>query len=62
MLYMPVIVLLSEWFVRKRGLAAGIIFAGSGIGGMLPNTRTITRSFKGSFSRVRIPVHGEWTA
>ncbi len=30
---MPVIVLLSEWFVQRRGLAGGIIFAGSGIGG-----------------------------
>ncbi|KAI0788897.1 MFS general substrate transporter [Abortiporus biennis] len=33
MLYMPVINLLSEWFVEKRGLAGGIIFAGSGVGG-----------------------------
>lgn len=35
MLYMPVINLLSEWFVQRRGLAGGIIFAGSGVGGML---------------------------
>ncbi|KAK7686188.1 hypothetical protein QCA50_010408 [Cerrena zonata] len=33
MLYMPVINLLSEWFVQRRGLAGGIIFAGSGVGG-----------------------------
>ncbi|KAE9410114.1 MFS general substrate transporter [Gymnopus androsaceus JB14] len=34
-LYGPVIVFLSEWFVAKRGLAGGIIFAGSGIGGFI---------------------------
>lgn len=32
-LYWPVMVLVSEWFVQRRGLAGGIIFAGSGIGG-----------------------------
>jgi len=35
MLYMPVIVLLNEWFVQRRGLAGGIIFAGSGVGGFI---------------------------
>lgn len=35
MLYMPVIGYLSEWFVEKRGLAGGIIFCGSGVGGFL---------------------------
>ncbi|TCD70060.1 hypothetical protein EIP91_005041 [Steccherinum ochraceum] len=35
MLYMPVIVLLNEWFVQRRGLAGGIIFAGSGVGGFV---------------------------
>jgi len=35
--YSPVLVWLSEWFVRRRGLAGGIIFGGSGLGGfMLP--------------------------
>ncbi|OBZ73693.1 putative transporter ESBP6 [Grifola frondosa] len=34
-LYMPVMMLLPEWFVRRRGLACGIIFAGSGVGGFM---------------------------
>ncbi|KAI0788899.1 major facilitator superfamily domain-containing protein [Abortiporus biennis] len=35
MLYWPVISLVSDWFVERRGLAGGIIFAGSGAGGFL---------------------------
>ncbi|KAI0079375.1 MFS general substrate transporter [Panus rudis PR-1116 ss-1] len=34
-LYWPVILFLSEWFLRKRGLASGIVFAGGGVGGFL---------------------------
>ncbi|KDQ20062.1 hypothetical protein BOTBODRAFT_101786 [Botryobasidium botryosum FD-172 SS1] len=34
-LYAPVIVWLSEWFVRRRSLAGSIIFGGSGVGGAL---------------------------
>ncbi|KAF9554883.1 MFS general substrate transporter [Agrocybe pediades] len=33
--YSPVLVWLSEWFVRRRGLAGGIIFGGSGLGGFI---------------------------
>ncbi|KAK7686228.1 hypothetical protein QCA50_010448 [Cerrena zonata] len=33
--YWPVIFLVSQWFVQRKGLASGIVFAGSGIGGFL---------------------------
>ncbi|KAG9030145.1 hypothetical protein FRB95_004283 [Tulasnella sp. JGI-2019a] len=34
-LYYPVLLLLPEWFSVKRGLAAGILFSGTGMGGAL---------------------------
>ncbi|KAF1976816.1 MFS general substrate transporter [Bimuria novae-zelandiae CBS 107.79] len=35
LLYLPAIVYLDEWFVRRKGLAFGIMWAGTGTGGML---------------------------
>ncbi|KAH7922395.1 MFS general substrate transporter [Leucogyrophana mollusca] len=35
LLYAPAISYLAEWFVRRRGMANGVIFAGTGIGGFL---------------------------
>ncbi|KAI0788869.1 major facilitator superfamily domain-containing protein [Abortiporus biennis] len=35
LLYWPIISLLSDWFVERRGLAGGIIFAGAGAGGFV---------------------------
>ncbi|GAA5947837.1 hypothetical protein JCM3765_001105 [Sporobolomyces pararoseus] len=32
-LYAPVLLWLNEWFVTKRGLAAGVVFSGTGTGG-----------------------------
>ncbi|KAI0686604.1 MFS general substrate transporter [Earliella scabrosa] len=34
-LYMPVFKLLPEWFSERRGLAGGIIFSGTGVGGFI---------------------------
>ncbi|KAG8855706.1 hypothetical protein FRB96_006750 [Tulasnella sp. 330] len=36
-LYFPVMLLLPEWFSARRGLAAGILFSGTGLGGKRHN-------------------------
>jgi MFS family permease len=33
-LYMPMICMLNEWFVRRRGLAYGVVYAGGGVSGV----------------------------
>lgn len=33
--YMPVFKYFPEWFLERRGLAGGIIFSGSGLGGFI---------------------------
>ncbi|MCJ1411932.1 hypothetical protein MMC19_006024 [Ptychographa xylographoides] len=35
LLYLPTIMYLDEWFVRRKGLALGVMFAGTGVGGMV---------------------------
>lgn len=32
-MYAPVLIWISDWFVSRRGLAAGVIFGGAGLGG-----------------------------
>ncbi|KAJ3175867.1 hypothetical protein HDU87_005695 [Geranomyces variabilis] len=34
-LYIPALIYLQEWFVKRRGTASGIIFSGTGIGGAI---------------------------
>lgn len=34
LLYIPVLYMLNEWFVRKRGLAYGVLYAGGGVSGV----------------------------
>lgn len=34
-LYAPVLVWMTQWFHERRGLAGGIIWSGTGIGGFL---------------------------
>ena len=36
--WMPFSILLNNWFAKKRGLAVGLAFMGSGVGGMVFNT------------------------
>ncbi|KAG7088081.1 hypothetical protein E1B28_012112 [Marasmius oreades] len=35
LLYFPCIAYMSEWFVERRGFANGVIFAGTGLGGLI---------------------------
>ncbi|KAI4095881.1 MAG: hypothetical protein LQ339_007119 [Xanthoria mediterranea] len=35
MLYMPTMQYLDEWFVRRKGFALGVFFAGTGVGGIV---------------------------
>ncbi len=47
----PVTTMINNWFVQKRGLAMGIVFAGTGIGGLLLNpfvTWLIEKNFLGT--------------
>lgn len=34
-MWMPIATLTFEWFAKKRGLATGILFAGTGVGGAI---------------------------
>lgn len=34
MLYMPAILFLDEWFIQRKGFAYGVMWAGTGVGGI----------------------------
>jgi MFS family permease len=46
--YLPAVVLVFEWFAQKRGLAAAIVYSGTGVGGAL--IPIIIRSLLNRFS------------
>lgn len=33
LVYWPMLFMLPQWFVKRKGLAGGLIFSGSGVGG-----------------------------
>jgi MFS family permease len=35
LLYYPIFVFIDEWFVRRKGMAYGVMWAGSGCGGLI---------------------------
>ena len=48
--YLPIIKLLPEWFSERRGLASGLIFSGTALGGMF--TLYISQVFGGRSLRI----------
>lgn len=63
-MFLPINTLLARWFVDRKGLATGIVYAGAGIGGMLfsPVLSTCIADFGWRMSYVYISIVAVITA